>query len=79
MTVHFKLVCCTCGKSTPCEADDHPMFAFEVCMMANQVGMIGFLDPDNGRGLVFCSKDCLDFQRTKSGRLRRRLLKKEAA
>jgi hypothetical protein len=63
-------------KCWGCGAEKHVgvsrPFAFELVMAAESVGMVGKLDFERQRTLVFCSDDCADKQRTKGGRFRMR-------
>lgn len=64
------LVCWSCGKSKTILAPELPMFAFEVVNYANQAGMLGVIDHQHSRSLVFCNEKCLKDQLTKKGQIR---------
>ncbi len=74
----FSLVCWYCGKSKSVSGD-LPHFGYELAKAAIDVGWRGCLDAYRGRVLVFCTSDCLDKSKTRSGRFRARPPKLEAA
>ena len=72
MSETIRLVCWYCGKATAAEVPKLPQFAFQVAGWANDVGMLGILDPVNSRSLVFCNDACLAAETTKRGTIRLR-------
>ena len=66
------LVCWHCGKSRDISTHGPAMFAFEVAAWANDAGMLGVIDHDHGRALVFCGQGCAREELTKKGRFRLR-------
>lgn len=65
--IRVNLVCWHCGSATLVEVSHQPQFAFEIAGWANDVGMLGVMDIDHGRCLVFCNQEHADAQKTKSG------------
>lgn len=68
--VKLTLVCWSCGNKIDIEVEQPPMFAFELADMANKNGMLGVIDYNYNRSLVFCDQKCLDKQLTKKGYIR---------
>jgi hypothetical protein len=66
------LACWTCGKKQAIVMRQAPQFAFEVATAANDIGWIGVLDLPHSRSLVFCSNECCDKAKLKSGEFRKR-------
>jgi hypothetical protein len=64
------LVCWTCGRKKAIETDGPPQLAVQLVSWAIDVGWLGTIDMDHNRGLVFCSEDCRDAAKTKTGSFR---------
>lgn len=70
MVVKITLVCFNCTCKHEVFVTHAPSFAFELADIANKVGMLGVLDTEHNRALVFCNKDCASMQITKRGSYR---------
>lgn len=79
MSVPITLVCCTCGKEKHVYVSHRPQFAFELAAIACDAEMIGVIDSGHARALVFCSDECLNYQKTRTGGIRRHIRRKEEA
>jgi hypothetical protein len=66
------LKCWSCGKTKPIETAGPPQFAHELVSWANQVGWTGVFDWNRHRTMVFCSDECVDAAKTKTGAFRAR-------
>ena len=73
--MRVELVCWHCGAAVAAEVSRPPQFAFEVAGWANDVGMLGVLDNEHRRALVFCNEAHANAQRRKDGQFRLRALK----
>lgn len=72
MSATIGLTCWHCGKTTLAEVPGNPQFAFELAGYANDAGLVGALDMQYGRALVFCNKEHADAEKTKHGSFRLR-------
>lgn len=75
MSVPITLVCATCGRAQGLEITKSIEFGFELCKIAKDAGWYPVIDFNFNRTIVFCCEDCYKKQLTKSGRLRKRLIK----
>lgn len=70
------LVCNTCGKKIDTNLST-PLFGVDVLIACSHVDWRGVMDSHGDRVLAFCSDACVDFQRTKDGRIRKHLKRKK--
>lgn len=61
------LKCFNCGKERDILVESLPTFSFELIKIANNSGMLGVLDLEKGRALVFCNEKCCANSKTKKG------------
>ena len=71
MTEAIILACWSCGTKQGVEVSQKPYFAYELALIARDVGWVGVLDPAHSRSLVFCSDECLQKQLKKDGTIRK--------
>lgn len=50
--------------------DGQITFGFELYNIANNAGMLGCIDLNRGRTLIFCNDQCMDAHKTKKGTIR---------
>lgn len=50
--------------------DGQITFGFELYNIANNAGMLGCIDFNRGRTLIFCNNQCMDAHKTKKGTIR---------
>ena len=64
------LQCFHCGKTKNVLIDGDICFSFELYDIANKAGMLGCIDWDRKRALVFCDEKCKNAHLTKRGTIR---------
>lgn len=72
MSATIGLTCWHCGKTVLAEVPSNPRFAFELVGYANDVGLVGALDMQHSRALIFCNQGHADAEKTKHGAYRLR-------
>ena len=65
--VKITLKCFNCGKEKEVIVNSYPAFSFELVDIADNSGMLGVLDFNRNRALVFCGEDCCNSSLTKEG------------
>ncbi len=64
------LKCFSCGKERSCEVNSLPKFAFNIISIAKNNEMLGVIDFNHRRSLVFCNEECRKKAITKKGTYR---------
>lgn len=64
------LKCFHCGKEKDVLIDGQITFGFELYNIANKAGMLGCIDLNRGRTLIFCNDQCMNAHKTKKGSIR---------
>lgn len=68
----IKIKCFHCGKVKDITINRPICFGFELLELAKEVDMLGVIDNNYGRTIVFCNEDCLNAELTKKGTIRLR-------
>lgn len=69
------LECYTCRKEQAVEVTQQPFMAIELCGIADAIGWKSLMNARTGRAYVFCCDCCLDKQYTRSGSIRKRMIR----
>lgn len=64
-----------CEKVKEVYFEGNLCFAFQLANLANEAGLLGVLDRDHNRSVIFCNKECLQSELTKKGAIRIRPLR----
>lgn len=70
------LQCYTCRKEQAVEVNKEPSLAVELCGIADSIGWKSLLNLRTGKAYVFCCDECHNEQFTRSGKLKKRMVRK---
>ena len=70
------LECYTCRKEQAVEVNQAPSLAVELCGIADAIGWKSLINLRTGKAYVFCCDECHNEQFTRSGKLKKRMVRK---
>ena len=73
--MNISLECYTCRKEQAVEVNQPPTLAVELCGIADAIGWKSLINLRTGKAYVFCCDECHDKQFTRSGTLKKRMVR----